>query len=423
MSSKDEVNECKTESLGFKNILKEKQFIKFLVAKMISRFGDSIDVIAYGYMVFRLTGSAALLATLYAVNGIPSFIFNMFSGVLVSYWPKKKVVYLCDYGRGLTVLLTAILFMTGNLRTWYLFVFTFMNSTFEAFRTPASVPLFKKLISKEKFDYAISIDSTANTLMELVGYGVAGVIIGVLGIGWAITIDAATFLVSGVIISFIRVEKEKISKTARDSMKFTKDFIDGFKYVVKDKLVLNICIFAGIFNLFLVPFNSLQVAYVEKVISKEPVVLSMMSVAFLVSMMFGGIIAPILKKHLKGKKMIVLSGLMIATGYIILSRLGAISSSWYLYVGLFISCLLIGMAVPILNIPIQVGVMTKIEGEYLPRTVSLINALALSMAPLGGALVGALIIFIPLKSIYLIFGFATLVLFLVQMFNKNLNEL
>ncbi|MFA6941878.1 MAG: hypothetical protein WCQ54_13015 [Clostridiaceae bacterium] len=57
--------------VGYKTLFKEKEFMKYITAKFISRFGDSIDTVAYGWMVFQLTGSVVLLAILYAVNGIP----------------------------------------------------------------------------------------------------------------------------------------------------------------------------------------------------------------------------------------------------------------------------------------------------------------------------------------------------------------
>ncbi|WP_456325866.1 hypothetical protein, partial [Desulfonauticus submarinus] len=72
-----------------------------------------------------------------------------------------------------------------------------------------------------------------------------------------------------------------------------------------------------------------------------------------------------------------------------------------------------GLALPILNLPIQVGIMSKVEEEYLPRTVSFINALALSTTPIGGGIVGGLILFIALKDVYLIFSIGILILFLL----------
>ena len=125
--------------VGIKDLLGIKQYTMFLTSNFISRFGDSLDSIAYGWMVYMLTGSKLLLGTLFAVNAIPSIIISPFAGVLVDRLPKKKVIVIEDFLRGVTVCLTASLFGLGLLRPWHLFLFTILNSTFEAFTKPAGI--------------------------------------------------------------------------------------------------------------------------------------------------------------------------------------------------------------------------------------------------------------------------------------------
>ncbi|MGV8146083.1 MAG: MFS transporter [Alkaliphilus sp.] len=409
--------------IGYKDILKEKEFMKVVMGEIISRFGDSIDFIAYGWMVFQLTGSAALLAVLFAVNGIPSLVFNMVSGVVVTYMQKKKVVYTCDFGRGVVVLLTAVLYITGNIAVWHLFVFTFINSTFEAFRAPASAPLFTQLISKEKYDYALSTSSTARTFAELVGYSVAGLLIGTIGIGAVILIDAITFFASGIITMSLKVEREVLSKTKLTLGKYFSDLKGGFLYVYKSKLILSICLFAGGFNLLLIPFNALQPAYVEQILNRGPEAISVIAASFMFAMLIGGIIAPIIKSKISGKKLFVLGGFFIGIGYLMFSQLGAFNESKYILLYVIIPSTIMGIVFPIFTLPIRSAIMSKIDSEYLPRTIAMINALALSTIPLGGALVGALVLFVPLKEVYVIFSLAVLLLFITQIFNKSLREL
>lgn len=415
------------KKIGYRDILKNKEFAKLLIAKIISRFGDSIDIVAYGWMVFQLTGSATLLAVLYAVSGVPSFLFNMISGVVVTYLPKKKVVYLCDFGRGLTVLVTAILYLSGNLAVWHLFIFAFLNSTFEAFRDPAATPLFVKIISKNKnkeiYDYAIAASSTGGTFAELIGYSVAGLLIGTIGVGAVIALDAATFILSGLLIILVKVEKEELSKTKLTMKQYFIDFKSGYSYIFNSKLIKSICIFAGLFNLLIIPFSALQPAYISEVLNKGPEALSVIAVAFLLAMTVGGFLAPMLKEKLSGRIMFISSGILISLGYFILSQLGILSESALVYVYLAGAAGIMGIALPILNLPIQVGIMSKVEEEYLPRTVSFINSLALSTTPIGGGIVGGLILFIALKEIYLIFSIGILILFILQIFNSSLKEL
>lgn len=408
---------------SYKAVICNKEYMKFIIAKFISRFGDSIDTVAYGWLVFQLTGSVAMLATLYAVNGIPSFLFNMISGTIVGYFPKKRIIYLCDFSRGLSVLLTAILAILGLLRPWHLFVFTIMNSTFEAFRSPCEPALLKRIITKETYDYAISIDSTGTTIVELIGYSIAGFLINFLTVGGVILIDAITFFICGLLICLVKSEKETIIKNKITLKNYSSDFKEGFLYVIKDKFILIICLFAGLFNLFLIPFNSMQPAYASLILKQGPEVISIMSVSFLLAMILGSLIAPILKNKLSVRTMFLMAGFNISLSYFGFSQLGRVNHQVIMYALLIILSVFMGASVPLLNIPIRVSLMSRVSDEYITRTISFVNALALCCTPIGGAIVGALSSFLSLSTIYLVFSILLLLLFISQVFNKSLGNI
>ena len=44
---------------GYRQIFKQREFMKMTGANFINRFGDSIDMIAFTWLVFELTGSAS----------------------------------------------------------------------------------------------------------------------------------------------------------------------------------------------------------------------------------------------------------------------------------------------------------------------------------------------------------------------------
>lgn len=412
-----------TSKMTYRDLLCETDFLKMAVAKIISRFGDAIDTVAYGWLVFQLTGSTALLAALYGVSGIPSFVFNMVSGVVVTYMPKKFVVYLSDFGRGIVVCTAAVLFMTGNLEVWHLFLFAFLNSTFEAFRDPAATPLMMQVIPKEKLEYAVATMSSGSTIAELIGYSVAGILIGTIGVGPVILLDALTFGVSGLLIKYIKVEKEKITKVKLTVTHYFKDLKEGIGYVCSKKVILSICLFAGVLNVFVIPFNALQPAYVDEILRKGPEAISILAMAFLVAMLVGGILSPKVKEKLSAKVMFICSGMLIGIGYFCLAQLGRVYDSPFLYLYLVISSAMMGFALPMLNLVIQVGVMKQVEEAYLPRAIAFINALALSATPLGGGLVGLMILYIPLQYVFIVFSMALIGLFILQIFNKGLSEM
>ena len=174
-------NTIDTKKVGIRELLKQKSFITMLIANLISRFGDSVDSIAYGWMVYALTGSKLLLGTIFAINAIPGIIFSPFVGVLIDHFPKKKLIIIGDIGRGVVVSLTALLFLTNNLEVWHLFVFTFINSTFEAFVSNSKFSLIPAFLPEELILSGSSLSRSLISFGELLGVGLAGLIIGTLG--------------------------------------------------------------------------------------------------------------------------------------------------------------------------------------------------------------------------------------------------
>lgn len=124
---------------GIGELIRIRPYMQFMLSKVVSRFGDSIDSIAYSWMVYILTGSKVLMGTLLAVNFLPSIFLGLFAGALVDRMSLKKVIVITNTGRGLFVGITALLFGLGQLEVWHLFVITILNSLLECFTIPAEV--------------------------------------------------------------------------------------------------------------------------------------------------------------------------------------------------------------------------------------------------------------------------------------------
>lgn len=82
----------------YKNLKGEYNFYKELIGSSLSRFGDGIDTIAFSILIYHITGSTMLVATLFAVNGLPNLIFSIVSGAVSTYKDEKKIMAICDIG-------------------------------------------------------------------------------------------------------------------------------------------------------------------------------------------------------------------------------------------------------------------------------------------------------------------------------------
>ncbi|MGL5765566.1 MAG: MFS transporter [Sarcina sp.] len=409
------------KEIGYKDIFKEKQYMKDLIANLISRFGDSIDMVAYAWLVYEVTGSTATIAMIYAVNSLPSLLFGLISGAIVSYFPKKLVMFIADIGRGIIVFFIVILYLSGILVAWHLFVTTFLISTLEAFRGPASTSQLVTLLPKEKIPFAMGLNNSFSRFAELAGLGIVGFLIATIGIAGVIIIDAITFFICGFIILTIKNKDDIIKKEKITSKGVFLDFKDGFKYFKSHRIILYITIMSSIIMLCAIPINSMMAPYVEEVLNSGPEMISLMSIGFSLSMLVGGIVVPKLMTKIRKINILTVGGIFIGVGYFGLGLLKG-AAGFVMPIILLILVCTIGFGTVGLNMITSVVFTQKTEKEYMARVSSLYTCFALCTTPVGAVMISGLCLFMSIPQLFFFFSLSLLFLFIVVRFNKVFKE-
>lgn len=394
-----------SKKAGMKELFQLPNFVKLTIANFISRFGDSIDSIAYGWMVYTLTGSKLLMGTLFAVNAIPNIVLSPFSGVFADHFKKKKTIVICDLGRGLVVMLTAILFGLGYLRTWHLFTFTILNSTLETFSNPARTSIMPLILTKEQFLSANALSSSVSSFAQLIGLGAAGFLIATIDISGAILVDAFTFFVSAILIFLMVVKGDVKSDRKLDTKTYVADLSEGFKYIAKNKLILLTVLAAMVVNFSLSPLNILEPVYAKEILKSGPEVMSYMGIAMLTGVIISGILVGQFGTKFKKSILITLGFVLIGASYsamslpelIQFSKVNAIIIATGLY-------FIFGLAIPLINATIGTYLLENTKQELLGRVSSLLGMVCLCAAPIGSALTGVIAEFATMSTIFISMG-------------------
>ena len=50
---------------NYRDLFKEKEYSKLLISNLVNRFGDSLDVIAFTWLIYHITQSASISLGLY----------------------------------------------------------------------------------------------------------------------------------------------------------------------------------------------------------------------------------------------------------------------------------------------------------------------------------------------------------------------
>lgn len=411
------------ETVSYKSLFCEKEYLKVFIASVISRFGDSIDALAFSWMVYELTGSPSWLAIILGVNSIPSIIFQPFAGVLVENVNKKRIMLITDFGRGIMVSLTAILLYLGKLNPWILLIFTFIISTFEAFRLPAGMAIFPKILPKEKYTYGTAFNSSIGRIAEIVGLASAGIIVGFIGTSGAIGIDALTFFASAFILSFLKISEKVKEKVHFSLASYKKDMKEGFKYFYSKKVIFTICIMGSLLSVFLAPFNTMETAYIGESLKLGPTALSLCGISMTVGLSLGAYLFPIMNKKFSKRTLFLSGGTLAGFSYIILSSLVSINSQVLILIFLALAMFILGMGASLLNVAVSVSFMIHVEEEYLARVGSMFNSMAMATTPISSFLIAIIVKYFSVIQLFIASGILVLVFFLCLSFNNTIKEL
>ncbi|MGG6312805.1 MFS transporter [Paenibacillus macerans] len=409
---------------GIKELTVYKSFTYLLLARVISRFGDSIDSIAYSWMVYMLTGSKVLMGTLFALNFVPNILFSFFAGTLVDRWPKKNVLALTYLGRGLLVCFTAFLYWKGQLAPWHLYVLTVLTSTLECFSAPAEIALVPQLLPKDKLLSANSFSASATRVAELAGMAAVGGIIAYWGISNAILIDGLTFAVAAALLAMIRVSNPaSASQThaTKNESTFFQEIKEGLQYLKSNKLILTIITAAAYVNFCLSPLNVLNAVYVNEILHSGPSGLSLMGISLICGMIASGVWIGKKGGSYKKSRLILAGYLLLGVNYALL-YLPAIVPIHPLYLAALFS-FGIGLAVSLCNTPSTTFFMESVPKELLGRVGALYGMVCTCAIPAGSALAGIMGEWMPVHLLYVTFGILLLIPVIFLLRQRNFMEI
>lgn len=382
----------------------EKNFRYMIAANLISRFGDSVDAIAYSWMVYQLTGSTAWLSVILGVNMIPTVLFQPLGGGLTEYFRKKRVIVICDVARGAVVFLTGVCMLTGVLRPWHLLIFTFVNSSIEALRIPNGLAILPQILKKENYKAAISMDQGVRRTSELIGMGCAGIIIGWLGIGGALFVDAVTFLASGLLLSFLQVNEEKRKNVRFQIQGYAGTLKEGFVYFKKSDLAVMVCVICVVQNLCTLPIENLQAAYISEYLRLDVFAMSVGGTAITIGMILGALCLPAVSQRISEKRLLIQGGILIGILYFFYIMIGMIPVDAGKYICYFAAAFVFGVLNSMIGVTVQVIFVSRIPEEFVGRISGIFNALACSSLPVGSFLLAGLSAAFPIAELYLLTG-------------------
>ncbi len=187
----------------------------------MSSIGTWMQIVAQGWLIYRLSHSAFLLALDQFLAGIPIFLFSLIGGVVADRVERRKILLGSQYVQMACATVLTVLVATGRIHVWHMLCLSFVSGLAQAFGGPAYQALIPTLVSREDMPNAIALNSIQFNTAVTIGPALAGQALARLGESWCFGLNALSFLAPVISLSMItaRYLPEKTTESIVDSLK------------------------------------------------------------------------------------------------------------------------------------------------------------------------------------------------------------
>jgi MFS family permease len=189
---------------SYLRVLRHRDFRLLFLGQAASVVGDRVVVVAIALFVTQRTGSPTDLGIVLAGQTLPLVALLLFGGVWADRLPRQRIMIVTDVTRAGLHALLAVLILTGAVRIWEIVVIEAGFGAAQAFFQPAYTGLIPQTVPEGLIQEAKALTETTANLAFLVGPALATVLVLGIGAGEAFIFDAATFVISAILLLGVR---------------------------------------------------------------------------------------------------------------------------------------------------------------------------------------------------------------------------
>jgi len=216
-------------------------FTVVLLGQVISLLGTGMTRFALTIWAWQITGQATALALVGFFSFAPAIIVSPFAGALVDRWNRKLTMVLSDLAAALSTIIVLLLFSTGNLQIWHLYITGAFTGFFHAFQFPAYSAAITTMVSKEQYGRASGMRSMAQFGTGIFAPMLAAIFLNLIGLHNILIIDLATFLIAIGTLILIHVPQPPVSEEGRRSKgSLWTESAYGFRYIIQRRSLLGL---------------------------------------------------------------------------------------------------------------------------------------------------------------------------------------
>jgi Na+/melibiose symporter-like transporter len=213
-------------------VVGERRFTVFWLGQTLSGFGDAFALVAVPLLVLESTGSIAGMGLVSASGVLAQVLTSLVSGNVIDRLDRRRTMIVCDLGRALGYGLLPALAWSGHAPLWLIYLTVIVGGALANLFAVGYMTCIPALVRQDRLHAANARMQGSLALAYVLGSLSAGLVASSLGPTAALTVDAATFLVSALSLFIIRLDAPR-----QDAGRAHQRFGAGLRFLLGHRLL------------------------------------------------------------------------------------------------------------------------------------------------------------------------------------------
>lgn len=301
-------------------VLRLRDFRWFFTGQTISTFGDYLVAPALSVAILDRTGSVSDIGLVLAARSVPIVVFMLVGGVIADRLPRSRVMIGADTARLIGQGGTAALLLSGHAHVWQFMCLQAVNGTASAMFIPAVSGLIQQTTPLDLRQPANALRGMSQSAAMIAGPLMATLLILTVGSAWAVAVDAATFAVSALCLSRLRLPHSRSTEGVRH---LVRDLREGWRELTARTWAWSLILAASVSNMLATTFTVLGPAVSVRYLSGGAGAWGVVLTAFGAGAVTGGVVA-LNVRPTRPLRFAVLLGALFAVPSLVMSQASSV---------------------------------------------------------------------------------------------------
>jgi MFS family permease len=378
--------------------LKHRNFQLFIIGQLISLIGTWMQTTAQQWLVYRLTGSVAVLGLFGFASQLPMLLLAWMGGYVGDRYNRHRGVIVTQTCSMILAFLLAGLTLTHLIREWHLIVIAFLVGIVNAFDVPIRQSFFVHMVGREDLPNAIALNSSIFNGARVVGPAIAGFAIVLVGEGWCFFLNGISFI--AVLVALLMMRIEPTAKRPPDESP-VRSFVQGFKFAIHDVPIRSALLMLCLLSFFGLQYSVFLPIYAHDILHGGAKALGLLMSAAGVGAVLGALQFAA-RTHYRGLSRWIASTCTVCAVCLILMSHAA--AFWLCALLLFA----VGFAATSQMAATNTIIQERVPDELRSRLMAVYATMFMGVQPLGALLAGGVAKRIGTPDTVLLFGLVVL---------------